>query len=239
MTETILIPRRFNGPPGSANGGYTCGLVAELVGTEEVEVSLRSPPPLDTPLTVVRDGEGVELRDGDTLVAEGRPAELLQDVPDAAPRDEVERAEASGRERWIAEHPFPSCYVCGPVREAGDGLFIFPVELPGRDGLCGAPWTPDESTDDGRGWVRPEEVWAALDCPTSAPVANFGTGPPMVLAQLTARIGCPVRVGEDHTILAWALERDGRKRRSAAALYDSEGRMLCASRALWIELRAG
>ena len=237
MTETILIPERFNGPPGSANGGYTCGLVAELVGAEEVRVSLRSPPPLDTPMAVLRDGERVELRDGDTLVAEGRPAELLQDVPEAVPRDEVERAEAQGRERWTAEHPFPSCYVCGPARADGDGMFIFPAELPARDGLYGAPWTPDESTGDGRGWVRPEEVWAALDCPTSAPVANFGAGPPMVLAQLTARIGCPARVGEDHTILSWALQHDGRKRHSAAALYDSEGRMLCASRALWIELR--
>ena len=85
--------------------------------------------------------------------------------------------------------------------------------------------------------MRPEGVWAALDCPTSAPVANFADGPPIVLAQLTARLGCPVRVGEPHTILSWALERDGRKRHAAAALYDSEGRMLCASQALWIELR--
>ena len=54
MTETILIPERFNGPPGSANGGYTCGLVAGLVGAEEVRVSLRSPPPLDTPMAVLR-----------------------------------------------------------------------------------------------------------------------------------------------------------------------------------------
>ena len=35
VTETLTIPSRFNGPPGSANGGYTCGLVAGLVGAEE------------------------------------------------------------------------------------------------------------------------------------------------------------------------------------------------------------
>lgn len=56
MTETLTIPARFNGPPGSANGGYTCGRVAQLVGAEEVEVSLRTPPPLERPLEVVRDG---------------------------------------------------------------------------------------------------------------------------------------------------------------------------------------
>jgi hypothetical protein len=68
-------------------------------------------------------------------------------------------------------------------------------------------------------------------------VANFGEGPPMVLTRLTARLGCSVRAGERHTILSWPLAVDGRKRTGAAALFDSEGRLLCASRALWIELR--
>ena len=237
LPETLSIPARFNGPPGSANGGYTCGLVAQLVGAEEVEVSLRKPPPLDHPLEIVRDGERVELRDGDTLVAEGAPTELLFDVPDAVPRGEVAAAEEAGREIWTADHPFPSCVVCGPTREAGDGMRIFPAALPDRDGLFGACWTPGELESDGDGWVRPELAWAALDCPTSAPVANFGEGPPMVLASLAARLGCPVRVGEPHTILSWGLEVDGRKRRAAAALYDSDGLLTCASRALWIELR--
>jgi hypothetical protein len=237
VTETLTIPARFNGPPGSANGGYTCGLVAQLVGAEEVEVSLRRPPPLERPLDIVRDGERVELRDDGMLVAEGGPAELLLEVPDAVPHGEVAAAEEAGRETWTAQHPFPSCVVCGPARDAGDGLRIFPVALPDRDGLFGACWTPSEREGDGDGWVRPELVWAVLDCPTSAPVANFGEGPPMVLASLAARLGCPVRVGEPHTILSWGLEVDGRKRRAAAALYDSDGVLTCVSRALWIELR--
>jgi hypothetical protein len=237
VTEALTIPARFNGPPGSANGGYTCGRVAQLVGAEEVEVSLRTPPPLERPLEVTRDGERVEIRDGDTLVAEGGPTALLLEVPEALPRAEVADAEEAGRETWTAKHPFPTCVVCGPDRDAGDGMRIFPAALPGRDGLYGACWTPGEQDGDGDGWVRPELVWAALDCPTSAPVANFGAGPPMVLASLAARIGCPVRVGEPHTILSWGLEVDGRKRRAAAALYDSDGILTCASRALWIELR--
>ena len=237
MTETLTIPARFNGPPGSANGGYTCGRVAQLVGAEEVEVSLRKPPPLERPLDVVRDGERVKLRDGDTLVAEGGPTELNLDVPDAVPRGEVTVAEEAGREVWTADHPFPSCVVCAPTREAGDGMRIFPAALPDRDGLFGACWTPRESDGDGGGWVRPELVWAALDCPTSAPVANFGEGPPVVLASLAARLGCPVRVGEPHTILSWRIDVDGRKRRAAAALYDSHGVFICASHALWIQLQ--
>ena len=231
MAETLTIPAEFNGPPGSGNGGYTCGRVAQLVGSEVVHVSLRTPPPLDTPLGVVRDGERVQLRDGETLVAEGEPAELLLDAPDAVPQDEVAAAVERGRERWAAGHPFPTCVVCGPER--GDGLGVTPAPLAERDGLFGACWTPE---GDGES-AAPELVWAALDCPTSAPVANFGEGPPKVLAGLTARLGCPVRTGEPHTILSWALEEDGRKHWSAAALYDRDGVFTCASRALWIQLR--
>jgi hypothetical protein len=235
VPETLTIPARFNGPPGSANGGYTCGLVAGLVGAEEVSVSLRLPPPIDTPLTVVRDGDQVELRDEDARVAEGGPAELLLEVPDPISPEEAAAASAAGRSQWCDHHPFPTCFACGPERDPGDGLRLFPGEL--RDGMFATPWTPAETLDDGTGHVRPECVWAALDCPTSAPVANFAAGPAMVLARLTARLGCSVEVGERHAILSWPLAVDGRKHVGACALFDSAGRLLCASQALWIEVR--
>ena len=28
---TVVLERRFNGPPGTANGGYACGIVARLL----------------------------------------------------------------------------------------------------------------------------------------------------------------------------------------------------------------
>jgi hypothetical protein len=236
MPEALTIPARFNGPPSSANGGYACGRVAQLVGTEEVAVSLRLPPPLERPLEVVRDGERVELRDGDgALVAEGVPETLGLDVPDAVSPAEAAAASEAGRQAWAANHPFRTCVVCGPDRRPHDGLCIYPGAL--GDGMYAAPWTPDESLAGGNGEVRPECVWAALDCPTSAPVANFGNGPPVVLARLTARLAASVRVGEQHSLVSWPLAVEGRKRHSACALFDSNGFLLAASRALWIELR--
>jgi hypothetical protein len=231
----IEIPSRFNGPPASANGGYTCGVVAGLVGAEVATVSLRRPPPIDRPLDVVRDGERVELRDGDDLVADGEPSVLELDVPDAISPDVAAAASEAGRDHWCRHHPFPTCFTCGPDRSPGDGLRLFPGDLDG--GRYAVDWTPDASLDDGTGHATPECVWAALDCPTSAPVANFATGPPMVLARLTARLGASVRIGEPHAILSWPLAVDGRKRHGACALFDSAGRLLCASQALWIEVR--
>jgi hypothetical protein len=235
VSETLTIPRRFNGPPDTGNGGYTCGVVAARLGGEVAEVSLRAPPPLERPLTVTREGARLELHDGDTLVAEAAAAELALDAPNGVPPEEARAASEAGYEHWTAHHPFPTCVVCGPRRDPGDGLRLFPGAL--GDGRFATEWTPDRSLGDGDGRIRHECVWAALDCPTSAPVANFATGPAMVLARLTARIDREVLVGEPHAIVSWPLQVDGRKRHSAAALFDSGGRLLAASRALWIELR--
>jgi hypothetical protein len=238
VAEFVAIPARFNGPPGSANGGYTCGVVAELVGSEVVQVSLRAPPPLERPLPVTRhEGGRVELHDGGAVVAEGEPAELLLEVPDAVSPEQAAAASRASLERWTAHHPFPTCVVCGPQREHGDGYRVFPGELQRAAGLFAAPWTPDATLGDDRGYVRSECVWAALDCPTSAPVANYGDGPPLVLARLTARLGCSVRMNEPHALVSWPLAVEGRKRHAASALFDERGQLLCAARALWIELR--
>ena len=235
--ETIRIPARFNGPPRSANGGYTCGLVARAMGVDSAEVTLRSPPPLDTDLTLEFSGARVSVHDGETLVAEGRPTiAAIQMLEPVAP-SQAEEVGRAGEERWASAHPFPTCFVCGPNRAPGDGYRLSPGPL-GGEGTYACAWTPDPSLAGDDGLVRSEYVWAALDCPTSAPVATFGEGPPVVLARLTASVERPVRVGEQYAVVAWALARDGRKRRAGGALFDAAGEVLACSRALWMELPA-
>jgi hypothetical protein len=233
---TVVVPRRFNGPPDSANGGYTCGLVADLVDADVVQVSLRAPPPLETELEVEREDGLVKLVNGEAVVADGRPARLDLDAPAAIDVDVAERASREGFDSWSSSHPFPTCVICGPERGPGDGYEIFPGRL-GDGDLFAATWTPDPSLAGGDGLVRPECVWGGLDCPTSAPVANWGQGPPVVLAQLTASIDQPVHVGRPHVLVSWPIEIDGRKRHAGVALFDSEGTVLASARALWIQLR--
>ena len=233
MAESLTIPAHCNGPPGSGQGGYTCGLVAAFVDGP-AEVTLRSPPPLERALAVERPGGAVTVRDGETVVAEGRPAGAGElELPEPVSVEEARAASEAGYERWAGSHPFPTCLVCGPERRAPDGLEIFPGAVPGRD-MFAAPWTPDASLGDP---VAPEYVWAALDCPTSAPVANFGDGPPVVLGRLAARVLAPVRAGRPHAVISWRLGVDGRKRTAGAALFTEAGEAVAWSRATWIELR--
>jgi hypothetical protein len=239
MAERFAIDRRFNGPPDSGNGGYTCGCVARAFDGP-VEVSLRSPPPLATELSMVVEGDHARLLDGDTLVAEGAPAGASPAEPPEPVSVDEARA-ASARSFFLGvHHPFPSCFVCGPERRDGDGLRIFPGPVEGRD-LFAAPWTPDASLAREDGKVAPEIVWAALDCPTSAPGMNE-PGPdgkllPIVLARLAAELRAPVAAGAEHVLTSWEIGRDGRKREAGSALYDAGGQLLASARALWIELR--
>ena len=69
MRDSVTIHARFNGPLESGNGGYSAGALASFIDGA-VEVTLRSPVPLDTSLRVSREDDGrVLARDGDELAS--------------------------------------------------------------------------------------------------------------------------------------------------------------------------
>jgi hypothetical protein len=121
---SIIIDKRYRGPPNSGNGGYVCGRLARHI-PGGAEVTLRAPPPLDKQLDVVATDAGLwELRDGATVVATGRPASVELARPEKASFDEACAAELLTPVK-PHEHPLPTCFVCGPARAQGDGLRIF------------------------------------------------------------------------------------------------------------------
>lgn len=232
MTSTVVIGERFCGPPGSANGGYACAMAARGIDGP-AEVTLRVPPPLDRPLTVEQaDGE-VSLLDGDVLVAQARPAVVDVEVPEPVSFADAERAAA--RYPWREGHPYPTCFVCGPEREPGDGLCIFPGPVEGRE-LYAASWTPDESLADDDGNVRDEFVWGALDCPGGIVTDLFGDVGLILLGRLAADLRAPVRAGAPHVVQAWPVSRDGRKLHTASAVFTADGSLCAVARAVWIEV---
>jgi hypothetical protein len=218
--ETLVIDARFNGPDGSANGGYTCGRIAALLGGD-AEVTLRSPPPLERALAVERDGDGLRILDGGTLVAEALPVTAELEVPDPPSWDEAERAAA--RYPGFTEHAFPRCFVCGPQREPRDGLRVFAGPL--GDGRFAATWQANE--------VRTEFVWAALDCPGAIAV-GFPDRGETLLGRFAVAVDELPEPGERCVVLAWPLGEDGRKLYAGTALFGEDGRPLARARATWI-----
>jgi hypothetical protein len=240
VTETIVIAPRFRGPPDSGNGGYTCGLVAAHVdGT--AEVTLRRPPPLDTPLVVASGDDGsVRVLDRDQLVAEATSGDddLGIDVPGAVGLADAEAAGAGSRLlRHPEEHPFPTCFVCGPRRASGDGLRILVGPVAGRE-VAADVWTPGHDLADADGTVRPEFAWAALDC--SGGVGSLGDdlveGNPFVLGRLAATIRRPMRAGAPHAVLGWRVAHEGRKVTAGSAIFTGGGELVGLGRATWIRL---
>jgi hypothetical protein len=232
-TQTVTIPHRFNGPAGSANGGYACGLLAGAIDGP-AQVILRRPPPLGVELLVERADGGVALRRGDATIAIGAPANVELECP--KPPTFTEADEASERFGGVIRHPFPTCFVCGPRRSIGDGLRIFPGPVSDAS-LIAATWIPREDVADSHGDVRPEFVWAALDCPTGWVATLL---PPdeqvVVLGTFAVDHRHRLRAGSRYVIGAWPLGSERRKFFTGAALWSDEGDLHAVARATWIQV---
>ena len=215
--SSVVVATRFRGPTTSGNGGFTAGLLAEACAVDgPVQVTLRTPPPLERPLQV-HDGA---LLDGDTLVAQAEPGALtaLPDGVDLAAARAAEQAYAG-----LVRHPFPECFVCGPAREPGDGMRLFPGPI--GDGRTACTWTPGSE-------VGLPFVWAALDCPGAW--TSDVVGRPMVLGRMTATVAGAVVPGRTYVVTGTLLLTKGRKTRTATALLDAGGEVVARSEQVWI-----
>lgn len=222
----VTIPGRYNGPPTSGNGGWVSGLVAShtpvTVEQPAVSVRLHLPPPLDRRLTL-EPGELTLLRDGEAVVASARDAPAPSgDVPVAPTL--AEARDAATRAVTAEEHPFPTCYGCGPLNP--DGLHLGAGPVADDTERYAAVWTPRE--------VAVPEVWAALDCP-GGKAAGF-PATLMVLGTMTAQVLSPPVVGQEHVVLSWSRGDDGRKRHAASALFTADGELLARADQTWIAI---
>lgn len=228
MTE-LLVPHRYRGPARSGNGGWTAGALAGLLDGEAlgrtVRVTLRRPPPLDTPM-LVTDGTAHDAAGAVVAVAE-----VVDEEPHPVTAvDLVTATRASASYAGLRSHPFPTCFACGTGREPGDGLRIFPGRVDDDAGRVrvAAPWTPDASL--APDWLA--VTWAALDC-----VGGWTSGVedrPVVLGRMTARVDALPEPGTAHVVVGGARGEDGRKVRTAATLWSAGGRVLGVAEHVWI-----
>jgi hypothetical protein len=234
MNQKILIAKQFCGPPSSGNGGYTCGLISQAMEMP-ADVTIRRPIPMEVDLEVHASGEGMHVKSGDELIAEATPLVWTAN----APREEINfgQAEAaSATSPAFHNHPFPTCFTCGPARAVGDGLRIFPGRWQGKGrDYFAASWAPHAEFADAKGYVREEIVWAAMDCPTGF-AGGFPWAGTLVTGKLGARLTGPVRAEEKCVLLSWATSVEGRKHFAECVLLGEDGTVRAESHATWIKL---
>jgi hypothetical protein len=197
-----------------------------------VEVTLKAPPPLDTPLRIEGHDCGARLMHGDTEIASAISKAVDIEVPHAPSLEEA--AAASARYLKPEEHRIPECFVCGPRRSPGDGLCIFAGPDPAR-AIAAAVWTPEKDFADQDGNVATEILWSALDCP-----GYFGLLQPglfALLGRMAAAIIEAPRPGDPCIVIGWKIDHEGRKYHAGTALFNQHGRLLAKARQTWIELR--
>ena len=244
----MLIPSRYCGPPRSGNGGYTAGTLAHAYAGDPagltLTVTLRQPPPLDSSMTLTREGEVLTASFGGAVIA---TAERSDDELDAvAPVPFEDAVTASASYVGLQHHPFPTCFACGTERT--DGLRVFPGRVldgtpVGPGTRVAAPWTPagDVRADfhelhDASPRACLASTWAALDC-IGAWAADFGDRL-MVLGRMTSTVDTLPALDEPHVVMGQHLATEGRRTMTAATLYDSDGRVVGTARHTWISVDA-
>lgn len=232
---TLLIARRFCGPPNSGNGGYACGRLAAYI-EGPATVRLMRPPPLDVELDVLRLGAEVELRHGNQVIARAWSEGPEIEVPPAPGLESARQC----RKRYagLDRHAFPTCFVCGIDREEGDGLRIHAGPASGSPNAphrVACTWTPHSELCDGAGTLPAQYVWSALDCPSGWAFLSFGKEV-AVLGELSVEIRAAPQCGREYIVAGWEVGRDGRKRLTGSALYEPDGEVLARSRATWITI---
>jgi hypothetical protein len=233
-SSEIVIDPVFEGPPGTAHGGYLCGLLARRLGAGG-EVTLRRPVRVGVPLRLAADGAGLALYDGGTLVAQARPGGNGPTAEGPMVPTYAQAMAASAGFPGFGAHPFPRCVVCGPERTDPDAFRIFPGPVLGAD-LVAAVWQPGRAASVA-GRLRREFVWAALDCPAGWAAGILGQVPgAMVLGRMTAWLADRLPADGRHVVAGWWGGASGRKHTAGSALYGRDGALLGVSRQTWIVL---
>lgn len=218
-------------------GGFTCQRFVAVID-EPVTVALRSPIPLETELEVVQRDDRwhlIDPADPATIILEA----TLWD-PNYASCDAVSIDDAgAARDAFslTAEtHPAPHCMSCGihdrslnvHAGPLGDGRWASPLRM------------PEWSLIDGE--VDVSLLWMAMDCSCGWYISQSGPDHrKAVTVQFAVDIHEPIAPETDYSLVAWNGDYDsgwdGRKRGSAAALFDAAGTQVASSRSFWVAPR--
>lgn len=94
---------------------------------------------------------------------------------------------------------------------------------------------PDAALADAAGKVRPEFLWAALDCP-GAFTFRIPKGTGMLLGELSVQINGEIAARERCVTIGWEFAQEGRKHYTGTALFSESGACVGMGKAIWFEV---
>lgn len=230
MQTNLIIDKRFCGPPNSGNGGYSAGLIAANVPFFP-EVTLRLPPPLNSPMQLNYNEKNATLKQGDKLIAEAKVTDFQLSTPVAISYDQA--TAAAKQAAPYQQSTFNNCFVCGALRKEGDGLKLYPGAI--NKTTVATPWVPFAALGNEQGVVKTEYIWAALDCPGAWAVQDESEL--FLLGRMSAKEIISIKTGQKYIVQGWVINKEGRKIWSGTAIYDEEGNVCAEAKATWIILK--
>lgn len=242
VTDEFRIGRRFQGPTGSGQGGWTAHRFEASVG-RPLQVSIRAPIPLETDLAVARESWDeaawrLGLPDGGpagTPIMTGRPRGLL-DV-DTSPVS-IDAAAAARRTfgQLVGDHPVPGCFSCGLL---DDSMCVHAAPLGDGTDRYATDWTVP-SWALAVGGVDEGVLWAALDCAAAWYVCRSRERRTAFTVQFAVDVLAALEVGETYALVAWSGgaddDWDGRKRCAGSVAFDREGKCVARSTSFWVSV---
>lgn len=246
MTSSLEISERFCGPPTTANGGYSIGLLAERLlrsapsANRAIDAKLRKPPPLNKVLQVNMNDDMAELSDQEEvlIVAKTTDENAIRPVK---PPSYNEAIELSKNYIGFKHHVFPTCFVCGPNRSPDDALCIY-CGGKADDEIVAGPWLPAKdlsgNSADGKepssNKVLPRYITAALDCPGAFAIPETQKLPYVVLARMTLWMHGSVDTLEKCVLVGWPIQIKSRNYVVGTGLFNPDGDCVAIARSLWM-----
>lgn len=230
---TIRISSRFEGPPGSGQGGFTAARVVEAIEAPAT-VAFRSPIPLDQDLSLT------QLADDHWTLSDWAGTIVLditawEPVWATIQPISIEDAIAARRrfEYSPDNHPAHHCFSCGAQPES---MHVHAGPL--GDGRYATDWTIPTWAADENGLVDPAVAWAAVDCTAAWFVGGSGGKKPAFTVQLAVEVLEPLIAGETYAVVGsegdYPFEWDGRKRGACSAAFAADGTLVARSRSFWV-----
>ena len=251
--NSLIVEEKFRGPPVSGNGGYVGGLfstVIDAAGSGNIEVTLRSPIPLDQPLQVIYHTDtSANIVQGETLIAEVREDDFEMQLPSPPDWSLVEAAAPDSfsfgenlNDLLVGRQGFhPICFCCGVEHEDGLGVYAAPVasSVVGEpsnanpNAMVAAIWPTKRAWADESGCIPIEYLWTAMDCPSQFAFLadDIRTG---LLGRISARVHERPVAGETLMVVAWTIEVQGKKHFAGSAIFDRAGKCYSEAKTVWI-----